>query len=248
MINIKSGKDIERMKIPNGIVRDFLVEVESVLKPGMSTHEVDVFAREFITKNGARPSFLNYGGFPGSICISIDDEVVHGIPSKKRFIEEGQIVSVDVGAFKNGFHGDACRSFLIGECSEEKRLLVERTKESFFVGLKAISEGARLGDISSAIQQFAEGFGYGVVRELCGHGIGRNLHEDPEVPNYGKAGTGVLLKDGMALAIEPMINLGVREVEFLSDGWTCKTLDRKPSAHYENTIVIVEGEPLILTL
>lgn len=248
MINIKSDSDIEKMKVPNGIVRDFLCEVESKVKVGVSTYEIDKFAREFITKFGAVPSFLNYNGFPASICISIDCEVVHGIPSKKKFIEEGQIVSIDCGAYKNGYHGDAARSFLVGNCSDEKKQLVEVTKQSFFKGIEKAVVGNRLGDLSHAIGAHAESFGYGVVRELCGHGIGKKLHEDPEVLNYGTAGRGIRFSKGMVIAVEPMINMGTEKVEFFDDGWTCKTRDRLPSAHYENTIVITDGEPLILTL
>ncbi len=248
MINIKSDSDIEKMKIPCGILRDFFGEVESKVKVGATTYEVDKFSREFIEKFGGKPSFLNYNGFPASICISIDCEVVHGIPSKKRYIEEGQIVSIDCGVFKNGYHSDAARSFLVGNCSEEKKQLVEVTKQSFFEGIKMATVGNRLGDLSHAIGAYAESFGYGVVRELCGHGIGTKLHEDPEVLNYGTAGRGVRFSKGMVLAIEPMINMGSERVEFLKDGWTCVTKDRAPSAHYENTIVITDGEPLILTL
>ncbi len=249
MINIKSDSDLEKMKVATGIVRDFLYEVESKVKPGVCTLELDKFARGFIEKFGAKPSFLNYNGFPASICLSIDCEVVHGMPSKKRFIEEGQIVSIDVGAYINGYHGDAARSFLVGACSDEKKQLVEVTKQSFFKGIEKAVVGNRLGDLSHAIQAHAESFGYGVVRELCGHGIGTKLHEDPEVLNYGAPGRGVRFQKGMVIAVEPMINMGTEKVEFLKDGWTCVTKDRKPSAHYENTIAITgDGEPLILTL
>lgn len=249
MINIKSDSDLEKMKVANGIVRDFLYEVEDKVKPGVCTLEIDKFARGFIEKFGAKPSFLNYNGFPASICLSIDCEVVHGIPSKKRYIEEGQIVSIDVGAYINGYHGDAARSFLVGQCSDEKKQLVEVTKQSFFKGIEKAVVGNRLGDLSHAIQAHAESFGYGVVRELCGHGIGTKLHEDPEVLNYGAAGRGVRFQKGMVIAVEPMINMGSEKVDFLKDGWTCVTRDRKPSAHYENTIAITgDGEPLILTL
>ncbi len=249
MINIKSDSDLEKMKVATGIVRDFLYEVESRVKPGVCTFDIDKFAREFIEKFGAKPSFLNYNGFPASICLSIDCEVVHGMPSKKRYIEEGQIVSIDVGAYIKGYHGDAARSFLVGNCSDEKKQLVEVTRQSFFKGIEKAVVGNRLGDLSHAIQAHAESFGYGVVRELCGHGIGTKLHEDPEVLNYGTAGRGIRFQKGMVIAVEPMINMGSEKVEFLKDGWTCVTRDRKPSAHYENTIAITgDGEPLILTL
>ncbi|MEG1609006.1 MAG: type I methionyl aminopeptidase, partial [Clostridia bacterium] len=202
----------------------------------------------FIRKCGAIPSFLGYGGFPASICSSINEQVVHGIPSSKVVIKDGDIVSIDVGSIYKGYNGDAARTFMIGDVSEEKKQLVKVTEQSFFEGFKVLKAGVRLGDLGNAIQTYAESFGYGVVRVMVGHGIGRDMHEDPEVPNYGKAGFGLRLKAGMTIAIEPMINLGTPDVEILSDGWTCVTKDRKASAHYENTVVITDNGAEILSL
>ena len=247
MVIIKTKNQIEKMRVSCDIVKNLLYELESFVKIGKTTKEIDTFSRQFIEKYGAVPSFLNYNGFPASICISIDEEVVHGIP-KKRFIEEGQIVSVDVGAYICGFHGDAARSFLMGNCSEEKKKLVNVTKESFFKGIEMAVVTKRLGDLSFAIQHHAESNGFSVVKDLCGHGIGEKLHESPEVLNFGESGRGLRFSAGMTIAVEPMINMGKDKVDFLSDGWTCVTRDRKPSAHYENTILVTEGEPEILTL
>ena len=249
MINIKNASDIEKMRVAGKIVGDALKLLEDSIKPGVTTYDLDKIAENYIRKCGAIPSFLGYGGFPGSVCISIDEEVVHGIPSKKRYIEEGMLVSFDVGAFIGNFHGDAARSIVIGKASEEKKKLVEVTRESFFKGIEQFQEGNRLGDISNAIQSYAESFGYGVVRDLVGHGIGTEMHEDPQVANFGTAGHGIRLRKGMALAIEPMINLGTYKVDFNEeDGWTVTTKDKKPSAHYENTTVLTDNGVEILTL
>ena len=191
---------------------------------------------------------MNYNGFPKSICASIDDEVVHGIPSSKRVLREGSIISIDIGAYKNGFHGDAARTFAVGKISAEKQKLIDVTKQSFFEAAKIIKEGIRLGDIGHAIDSYVTSFGYSTVKVLVGHGIGKNLHEMPDVPNYGKAGRGMRIVEGMALAIEPMVNMGDYRVDFLDDGWTCVTIDGKPSAHYENTLVVTKDGCEILTL
>ena len=247
MINVKSKEEINLMRHAGAIVRDTLLYLEEKICPGMTTKRLDTLAYEFIKKCGAEPSFLGYQGFPATICVSIDDEVVHGIPSADRVIEEGQIVSVDVGAYINGFHGDAARTFPIGAVSSEKLRLIKTCEEAFFKGVELIRPGVRLGDVSHAIQAHTEGAGFSVVREMIGHGIGREMHEDPNVPNYGPAGRGIRLDVGMALAIEPMINLGTRYIEILEDDWTVVTVDGKPSAHYENTVVVTENGCEILT-
>lgn len=244
MITVKSQKEIELMREPCAIVRDVLKLLEEKIEVGMPTKELDRIAFEYITKSGAEPSFLGYGGFPASICVSIDKQVVHGFPSDRK-IREGEIVSVDVGAFKNGFHGDAARSFMLGENFEKQRL-IDVTKESFFKGIENISAGSALGTIGYQVQSFVESNGYSVVREMVGHGIGRHLHEDPSVPNYGKRGVGIRLKSGMTLAVEPMVNMGTHRV--ILEGWRCDTADGKPSAHYENTILIKADGVEIMTL
>ena len=248
MIYLKSKEQIGYMRQANEIVRDTLNLVEEHVRPGVSTYELNVLADEYIRRRNAIPSFLNYEGYPASICVSIDEEVVHGIPSKKRFLEEGQIVSVDIGSIYNGWQGDAARTFAVGNISKEKQQLIDVTKQSFFEAVKAIGVGSRLGDIGHAISSYVESFGYGVVRELVGHGIGREMHESPEVPNFGRAGHGLRLEKGLTIAIEPMITMGRREVVFLPDGWTVKTMDGKPAAHYENTIAIGENGVEILSL
>jgi methionyl aminopeptidase len=223
--------------------------IEEYIKPGLSTWDLDQAAEKLIRKSGAVPSFKGYGNppFPGSVCASIDHEVVHGIPSKNRIIEEGMLVSIDVGAYIDGFHGDAARTFAVGQVSQDKLDLLRVTEECFWKGLELARPGNRLGDLSAAVQKHAEDHGYGVVRELTGHGIGRDLHEDPDLPNYGRAGHGVRLEAGMVLAMEPMINLGTRRIALEADGWTIVTADGKPSSHYENTFAITEDGPLILT-
>lgn len=247
MITIKSAAEIERMDAAGRVVEETLRLMAKLVEPGITTIELDREAEAFIRKSGATPSFLGYSGYPNSICASVNEQVVHGIPGKYR-LKDGDIISVDVGAYLNGYHGDAARTFLVGNVSEEVRKLVTVTRECFYEGLKFARPGCRLGDVGAAVQSHAEANGYGVVREMIGHGIGREMHEDPEVPNYGTAGRGIRLQAGMAICIEPMINLGSRRVCFGTDGWLCYAADRKPSAHYENTIVITDGEPYLTTL
>jgi len=236
------------MKESGRITGEALLIAEECIREGVSTKEIDTKIREYIEKCGAKPSFLGYGGFPGSACISINDEIIHGIPSSKRFLSEGDIVKVDVGAYKNGFHGDAARTFAVGKISKEAADLIEVTKQCFFEGISKIRPDARLGDVGHAIQDYAERHGYGVVRKYVGHGIGSDLHESPDVPNYGTAGRGQRLVAGMAIAVEPMINAGGYEVKELSDGWTVKTVDGSLSAHYENTVVITAEGNILTTL
>ncbi len=248
-MTLKTKLQIAEMKKANQIVKDTLNLLIENTKEGVSTWQLNKLAHDYILKQKAIPSFLNYNGFPASVCISVDCEVVHGIPSKRKILQEGQIVSYDVGAILNGWHGDAARTVGVGIISDECQRLIDATEQCFFMGVNSIVPGVtRLGDLGSTIQHHAESFGYGVVRELIGHGIGRNLHEAPDVPNYGVAGHGIRLVPGMTIAVEPMINMGTHKVEFMSDGWTVKTLDRKPSAHYENTIAITENGVEILSL
>ena len=210
--------------------------------------DIDQLGEEMIRSYGCIPSFKNYCGYPASICVSVNDEVVHGIPSEKRLIQEGDIVSLDAGVIYKGYHSDAARTVAVGEISEEAKLLIERTRQSFFEGMKKAVAGNHLHDISAAIGDYAESFGYGVVRDLCGHGIGNHLHEDPEIPNFKQWRRGIKLRPGMTLAVEPMINLGTPDVAWMDDEWTVVTEDGAPSAHYENTILITEGKPEILSL
>ena len=217
------------------------------IKPGIKTSELDKITKEYILSKGAKPSFLNYAGFPGSICASVNDVVIHGIPGSYE-LKEGDIISCDVGVLKDGFHTDACRTFAVGEISDEAKKLIDVTRQSFFEGMKYARFGERLFSISAAIQDYVESNGFSIVRNYCGHGVGKNLHEDPEVPNYGEFGKGNRLMKNMTLAIEPMVNMGKPQTKTLSDGWTVITADGKYAAHYENTIVITDGEPLILTM
>ena len=246
MIYVKNKKDIELMREACKLTKMALNHVGEFVRPGITTGELDRIAYEFIKKHNAIPSFLNYNGFPASICSSVNDEVVHGIPGKYA-LSEGDIISIDIGAYLNGFHGDCAKTFFVGNVSEEAKKLVEVTRQSFYEGLKFAKAGNRIGDISFAIQSYVEGFGYSVVRDLTGHGIGKSLHEDPSVPNFGRAGKGVRLIPGMTLAIEPMINRGSYHVFTDDSKWTVKNCDGELSAHYENTILITEGEPEILT-
>lgn len=248
MITIKSKSEIEKMRLACKITGDVLKEIEKHIKPGVTTKHLDKIAHNYIVSRGAKPSFLNYNGFPGSICASRNDEVVHGIPSTNAVLAEGDIISVDVGAYIDGFHGDAARTFAVGNVSDEAMRLIEVTKQSFFEGIKYATHGAKVGDISAAIQEYVEENGFSVVRDLVGHGIGKNLHEDPNVPNFGKAGKGVKLAAGMTLAIEPMVNAGKYDVCVLEDDWTVVTEDGSLSAHYENTILITKDGCEILTL
>lgn len=245
-ISIKSQAEIELMREAGRILALTHDELAKQVKPGMSTLEVDKMGEEIIRSFGCTPSFLNYNGYPASICVSINEEVVHGIPCKERIIQKTDIVSLDAGVIYKGFHSDAARTLIMPEASEEVRKLVEVTKESFFVGIKQAVAGNHIRDIGKAIQDYVEGFGYSVVRDLIGHGVGANLHEDPEVPNFATLRRGPKLRPGMTIAVEPMINLGVYDV-YWEDDWTVVTKDGLPSAHYENTILITEGEPEILS-
>jgi len=246
MIYLKTDEEIEIQRQSSLLVGKTLAEIAKVIKPGIKTIELDAIAEEFIRDHGAVPGFKGYGGFPGSLCISVNDEVVHGIPGN-RIIEDGDIVSIDCGTFMNGFYGDSAYTFAVGNVKEEYLLLLQRTKESLYLAIDQAVAGKRIGDIGHAVQSYVEGFGYGVVRDLVGHGVGRNLHEKPEVPNYGRRGTGTKLKPGMTLAIEPMVNLGVKEVVQENDGWTIKTADAKPSAHFEHDVAVRHGKADILS-
>ena len=254
MVYIKSNSEIELMKEACRIAALTQKEVEKNIKPGISTAELDKIAEQFIKSNGAVPAQKNYPSgqkgvppFPATLCISINDEVIHGIPSKKIFLNEGDLVSVDLVVLKNGFHGDCARTYIVGETSKEAKKLVEATKQAFFEGIKYAKVGNRIGDISHAIGEYVSKHGYSVVKEFQGHGIGRQMHEEPGIPNYGKEGRGIRLEKGMTLAIEPMVIQGKSEILELEDGWTIITEDGSLSAHYENTILITEKEPEVLT-
>ncbi|MCR4693564.1 MAG: type I methionyl aminopeptidase [Firmicutes bacterium] len=248
MVTIKSKAEIEKMRVAGKITGDALREIEKHIKPGVSTLELDKLAYDFIKKRGATPSFLHYNGFPGSICASLNSWVVHGIPSKNVVLKEGDIISIDMGAQKDGYHGDAARTYAVGKISDEAKKLIDVTERSFFEGIKYATHGAKLGDVSSSIQEYVESNGFSVVRDLVGHGIGKNLHEDPNVPNYGHKGKGLRLAAGMTIAVEPMVNVGKCDVVVLDDDWTIETEDGSLSAHYENTVLITQGECEILTL
>lgn len=247
-ITIKSAREIELMTEAGRILEIVHEELAKALHPGMSTMDIDQLGEEVIRSYGCIPSFLNYNGYPASICVSVNDEVVHGIPDKHRILKEGDIVSLDAGVIYKGYHSDAARSYGIGEICKEAADLLRVTKESFFEGIKYAKEGNYLFEISAAIGTYAEAHGYGVVRDLCGHGIGTNLHEAPEIPNYEVNRKGVKLKSGMTLAIEPMINAGTWQVKWMDDDWTVVTKDNSLSAHYENTVLITDNEPKLLTL
>ena len=247
MIHYKTKAEIELMRESSLLVSKTLAEVAKLIRPGISTFELDQFADKFITDNGATPSFKGYQGFPFACCISVNDAVVHGFPTKD-LLKDGDIVSVDVGVFKNGFHGDSAYTFAVGAITPEVKQLLRVTKESLYKGIEKAIHGNRVGDIGFAIQQYTEkDHGYGVVRELVGHGLGRKLHEDPQVPNYGKRGTLAKLKEGMVIAIEPMINMGTKNIFHDADGWTIRTEDGKPAAHYEHNICIQRGKADILS-
>ena len=248
MVTIKSEREIELMREAGKILASVHEELGKAVKPGISTKEIDRICEEMIRSHGCIPSFKNYNGYPASICVSVNDEVVHGIPHKDHIIQEGDIVSLDAGLIYKGYHSDAARTHLVGECSPEAKKLDEVTKQSFFEGIKFAKAGHHLFEISAAIGDYAESFGYGVVRDLVGHGIGTHLHEDPQIPNFRQRGRGLKLMPGMTLAIEPMINAGTREVAWMDDDWTVVTMDGSLSAHYENTILITDGEPEILSL
>ena len=247
MIQVKNAAQIAAMRLAGKITGEALALAGEAVREGVTTRHLDDIIRHHIERSGAKPSFLGYGGFPASACISINDEVIHGIPSKSRVLQEGDIVKIDVGAFYHGFHGDSANTFGVGKISAEAEQLIRVTRESFYQGIAKATAGGRVGDIGCAVSAHAESFGYGVVRDYIGHGVGANLHEDPEVPNYGNAGRGPRLFPGMTIAVEPMINMGSYQVRQLADGWTVVTADGSLSAHYEHTIAITEGEAEILT-
>ena len=247
-VTIKSAREIERMRVAGKILASVHEELGKALKPGMSTLDIDRLGEELIRSHGCVPSFKNYNGYPASICVSVNDEIDHGIPNSHRIIHEGDIVSLDAGVIYEGYHSDAARTHAVGVIDPKAQKLIDVTRESFFEGIRQAKAGNYLNDISSAIQAYAESFGYGVVRDLVGHGIGSHLHEDPEVPNFARKKKGIRLQAGMTLAVEPMINAGTWQVSWMSDGWTVVTKDHSLSAHYEKTILITDGEPEILSL
>lgn len=246
MIYLKTPEEIETMRAATTLVSQTLGEVAKWIEPGVTTRKLDTIAREFITDNGGKPACLGYGGFPGTLCIEVNDIIVHGFPSD-YILQEGDIVGIDTVVEKDGFMGDSCYTFAVGEISDEKKALCRTTRESLYVGIEAAKYGGRIGDIANAIQTYCEKRGYSVVREMCGHGIGRKMHEDPQIPNYGRRGIGPRITDGMCFCIEPMINMGSRNVIIASDGWTCRTRDHKPSAHYEHTLCVLNGKTEIMT-
>ena len=247
MIYLKTDEEIELMREANQLVGKTLAEVGKHVAPGVSTLQLDKIAEEFIRDHGAVPAFLGYGGFPNSICASVNEQVVHGIPSSSKILNEGDIISVDCGTILNGYVGDSAYTFCVGEVDPKVKDLLRTTKESLYLGIQAAVEGKRIGDISNAVQTYCESHNYSVVRELVGHGIGKRMHEEPEVPNYGRRGCGPLLKSGMCICIEPMINMGSKNVVFERDGWTVRTKDRKCSAHFEHCIAIREEGAQILS-
>lgn len=246
MIYIKTEEEIEKMRAASELTARTLGEVAKWVKPGVTTHRLDSIAREFILDNGGRPTCLGYQGFPGTMCIEVNETVVHGFPSSYT-LREGDIVGTDLVVELNGFNGDSCWTFAVGEVDDTKRKLLDTTLESLYVGIEQARHGNRIGHISAAVQNYCEHKGFSIVREMCGHGIGRDMHEDPEVPNYGRRGTGALLRPGMCICIEPMVNAGSKNIVIESNGWECRTRDRKPSAHFEHTILITEDKPEILT-
>lgn len=247
-VSVKSPKEIEKMRKAGHLLEQVHNELAKMIRPGVSTWEIDREGEKIIRSLGCIPNFLNYNGFPASFCTSINDEVVHGIPSKERILQEGDIISLDAGLIYEGYHSDAARTYGVGEISKEAQKLIDVTRESFFEGIKYAKAGHHLHEISAAIGAYAEKFGYGVVRDLVGHGIGTSLHEDPQIPNFAQRRRGIRLQPGMTLAIEPMINMGRADVCWLDDDWTVVTEDGMLSAHYENTVLITEGEPELLTL
>jgi len=249
VISVKNPAQLDKMRAAGHLLHEVMGKIREVIRPGETTAAIDVYAEEIIRRGGAAPSFLNYRGYPASICASVDDEVVHGIPSERQVLREGSILSVDCGLVLDGWQADSAFTVGIGAISPEKEQLIKVTEQCFFEGVKQARQGLRIGDIGQAIQKLAESHGYGVIRDLTGHGIGRNMHEDPSVPNFGEAGHGARLRAGMTLAVEPMISLGAWQVREMEDGWTVKTLDGSPCSHYEHTIAITEdGLPEILTL
>lgn len=246
MIYLKTTEEIELVRKASDLVSRTLGEVAKWVAPGVTTLKLDTVAREFIQDNGGRPACLGYGGFPGTLCVEVNEIVVHGFPSNYT-LREGDIVGLDCVVDLNGYNGDQCYTFPVGEVAPEVIQLLKVTKESLYKGIEVCKAGNRIGDIANTIQTFCERHGYSIVREMCGHGIGKSMHEDPEVPNFGRKGTGALIKNGMCIAIEPMVNLGKRNIVIEKDGWTCRTRDRQPSAHYEHTVAVVDGKAEILT-
>ena len=247
-VSMKSAREIELMREAGRLLSRVHDELGAAIRSGMSTLEIDQLGEKLIRSFGCVPNFLHYNGYPASICVSVNDEVVHGIPKKDRILQEGDIVSLDAGLIYQGYHSDAARTHAVGKISPQAQQLIEVTRQSFFEGIKMAREGCHLHDISNAIDAYVSRFGYGIVRDLVGHGIGTSLHEDPQIPNFAQRRKGVRLQAGMTLAVEPMINAGGWEVDFLNDGWTVVTRDGSLSAHYENTILVTDGEPEILTL
>lgn len=246
MIYLKTPEEIQLVKAASDLVSRTLGEVAKWIMPGVTTHKLDTVAREYMLANGGRPSCLGYQGFPGTLCIEVNETVVHGFPSNYT-LREGDIVGIDTVVELNGYNGDMCYTFPVGEIAPEVMALCVTTKEALGKGIEACREGHRIGDISNAVQNYCEARGYSLVREMCGHGIGKRMHEDPEVPNYGRRGVGPIIKNGMCLCIEPMVNMGSRNIVIERDGWQCRTRDRKPSAHYEHTVAIFGGETHVLT-
>ena len=248
MIVIKSKREIDLMREPCKVTAQLLNDLEAYIEPGRTTMDISEFVEKRIESHGMTPTFKGYGGFPAAACVSVNEEVIHGIHSKARVLKEGDIVSIDVGATCKGYNSDAARTYPVGAISAEDRKLIDVTRQSFFEGIKYAMEGYRIGDIGHAVQQYAESFGMGVIRDYTGHGTGTRLHEDPFIPNYGKAGKGARIERNMTLAIEPMIALGTYEVRVLGNEWTVVTVDGRKAAHYENTVLVTDGEPEILTL
>ena len=248
MIIIKNSEQIALMKKAGRITAEALLLARDLIRPGISTKEIDKKMHDFIIRSGATPSFLGYGGFPGSACISINNEVIHGIPSDRRVLADGDIVKIDVGARYRGYNGDSARTFAVGKVSDEALRLISVTEQSFYEAMKVAKAGNRVGDIGAAVESFVISNGFSVVKAYVGHGVGAELHEEPSVPNYGRAGRGVRLYSGMTLAIEPMVNAGCEDVRVLKDGWTVTTADGKLSAHYENSICVTDSDPILLTV
>ncbi|MDD7146756.1 MAG: type I methionyl aminopeptidase [Lachnospiraceae bacterium] len=248
MVSIKSAREIELMRESCKLLEDVFYQMEQAIRPGISTKDIDRLGEKLIRKHGCEPNFLNYNGYPASVCVSVNDEVVHGIPTDDFILQEGDIVSLDAGLIYKGYHSDMARTFGVGQISEQAAKLIRVTRQSFFEGIKMAKAGNHLYDISNAIDAYVTPFGYGIVRDLVGHGIGTKLHEDPQIPNFAQKRKGIKLQAGMTLAIEPMINMGRSDVEWLDDDWTVVTEDGSLSAHYENTVLITDGEPEILTM
>lgn len=246
MIYLKTQEDLRHMRVAADLISRTMGEIAGWIKPGITTRKLDTIAREFIHDNGGKPACLGYEGFPGTLCIEVNEQVVHGFPSQYA-LRDGDIVGIDTVVEKEGFCADMCYTFAVGDVAPEVITLCRTTRESLYVGIEACRQGRRIGDIANAVQTYCERRGYTVVREMCGHGIGRSMHESPEVPNYGRPGTGALLRNGMCICIEPMINLGSRNIVIEQDGWTCRTRDRKPSAHYEHTIALHDDITEVLT-